>query len=48
MQGSKFESYTLPSFCSIEAYFYFFLFHLIELLFGHALASVCKAELSYV
>ena len=39
------------SFCSalsswkFEAYFYFFVFHLIELLFGRVLVSVCEAQL---
>ena len=42
---SHFESEMLSSFCQFEAYFYFFLFHLIELLFGRVLAIVCEAQL---
>ena len=32
------------SFCKFEAYFYFVLCHLLELLFGRVLASFCKAQ----
>ena len=43
--GRRFESYTKPSFCLFEEYFYFFLFILIELLFVRDLESVCEAQL---
>ena len=45
MLGRRFESDTWPSYCSFEAYFYFFVFHLIELLLGRVLGSVCEAQL---
>ena len=39
------ESYSKLSFYYFEAYFFFFSFHLIELLFGRVLASVSEAQL---
>ena len=30
--GRRFESYMWPSFCKFEAYLYFFIFNLLELL----------------
>ena len=45
--GKEKEPRTLlvAEFWLIRGLFYFFLLHLIDLLFGHVLASVCEAQL---